>query len=317
MPRPIPRMFAKWTTYGRHSKGARTMRGWQIRPADVHELATAFDIYREYEFGGEPQSAPQDVPAYLHHVRETGRVLVAEQGGTIGGFAGLVTRGGVSFLTDLFVRPTLQSASLGRALLTAILPAGGVRCTCSTTDPRALALYTRAEMQPVWPQFALYGEGQIAIPASVRDITISAARLDDPGLIAWEAELGGRLRAQDLDFWNTAQRGVALWFRRGGKPIGYAIMRLRDATIRHPGAITIGPLGVCRVEDTAACTLAALGWARGQGGEVCLTLPGPHPALAPLLAAGLRIEDSYIFVASDGGAFSDPRRYISSGADLF
>lgn len=293
------------------------MHGWQIRPAEAHELAAAFAIYHEYEFGGGPQSALQDVPAYLSYVRETGRILVAERGGMIGGFAGLVTRGGVSFLTDLFVRPTLQSASLGRALLTAILPADGIRCTCSTTDPRALALYTRAGMQPVWPQFALYSKGRPAISASANDITIDEARLDDRNLIAWETAIGGRPRARDLAFWGVAQRGVALWFRRGGEPIGYATVRLRGGMIRHPEAMTIGPLGVRRVEDAAACTLAALEWARGRGAGICLTIPGPHPALAPLLAVGLRIEDSYIFVASDGGAFSDPRRYISSGADLF
>jgi len=294
------------------------VRDWQIRPAEVSDLAAAFDIYYAYESHGEPRPATVPVPAYLAHVRETGRLLVAEQAGAIIGFAGLVTRDAVSFLTDFFIRPTGQSGSIGQALLATVLPSEGVRCTCSTADPRALALYIRAGMRPVWPQFWLRGDGQ-AMRAPDQEIAIDEARSAeaDRALIAWETELGGRQRAQDLAFWREAHDSVTLLFRRDGEQIGYAIVRLKGGTMSDPSALTIGPLGVRHGGDAISCTLAAVKWVH-QHAEICyLTVPGPHPALAPLLESGFRIEEFYTFVSSDEGAFYDPHRYISSGADLF
>ncbi len=142
------------------------------------------------------------------------------------------------------------------------------------------------------------------------------ARADDQTLIAWEAEIGGRPRREDFAYW-AAHGAAALWFRRGGAILGYAIVRVRGGTVQHPDAGTIGPLGVLRAEDATACTLAALGWLRIRVDSLCLMVPGPHPALAALLAAGLRIEDAYSFATSGEVPFYDPRRYISSGPDLF
>ena len=298
------------------------MRDWQIREAEATDLAAAFDIYYEYETHGDKRPASFSVPAYLTHVRETGRLLVAEQSDAIVGFTGLVTRDAVSFLTDFFVRPTGQSASIGRALLTTILPKEGVHCTCSTADPRALALYIRAGMRPIWPQVWLRGDGRTTAHVDhgvTHGITIEEARSaqTDRALIAWEAELGGRQRAQGLTFWREAQGGIPLWFRRGDERIGYAIIRMRGRTLRDPAAVTIGPLGVREVADAAACTLAAVEWVRQRADIYYMTVPGPHPALAPLLESGCRIEDFYTFMSNDEGAFYDPHRYISSGADLF
>ena len=292
------------------------MAAWQIRPAAPDELAAAFAIYHDYEFRDDPAPPPLRVPDYLIHVARTGRVLVAAEAGRIVGYAGTIARGHVTFLTDLFVRPAAQSGALGRALLRVILPATGVRSTCSTADSRALSLYIRAGMRPWWPQFALHGAA--ILPGSLADgaVEIEVAPPDDPALTAWEAKIGGRPRAEDCAYW-AAHGASALWFRRDGATLGYAIVRARGGTVRHPDAGTIGPLGVRRAEDAAACTLAALGWLRARAKGVCLMVPGPHPALAPLLDAGLRIEDAYSFAASGDEPFYDPRRYISSGPDLF
>lgn len=99
--------------------------------------------------------------------------------------------------------------------------------------------------------------------------------------------------------------------------IGYAVARARGGNVQHADAGTIGPVGVRRTEDATACTLAALGWLRARADPLCLMIPGPHPALAMLLDAGFRIEDAYSFAASGDAPFYDPRRYISSGPDLF
>lgn len=302
-------MMRRWSARG-------VMADWQIRDAAPDELAAAFAIFRDCEFHDGPAPSFLAVPDYLRHVARTGRILVAAAGSRIVGYAGAITRGEVTHLTDLFVRPAVQSGSIGRALLTAILPSTGIRCTCSTADPRALSLYVRAGMRPWWPQFALYGA---AIPAGQRAaeaIEIEVARADDPTVGEWEREIGGRPRAEDFAFW-VARGATALWFRRDGTTLGYAIVCSRGGTVRHPDAATIGPLGVRRAEDAAACTLAALRWARAQADTLCLMVPGPHPALAALLAAGFRIEDAYSFATSGDRPFYDPCRYISSGPDLF
>lgn len=292
------------------------MADWQIRDAAPNELAAAFEIFRDYEYHDDPAPPPFVVPDFFPHVARTGRVLVAVAESRIVGYAGAITRGEVTHLTDLFVRPAVQSGSIGQALLTAILPTEGVRCTCSTADLRALSLYIRAGMRPWWPQFALYGEGLAAAALAEEAIAVEVAPADHLALTDWEREIGGRPRAEDFAYW-AAHGAVALWFRRAGTILGYAIVRVQGGTIRHPDAATIGPLGVRRAEDAAACTLAALGWARAQAAVLCLMVPGPHPALAALLRAGFRIEDTYSFATSGDEPFHDPRRYISSGPDLY
>ena len=65
------------------------------------------------------------------------------------GNASAVSRGPVVFLADLFVLPGQQSAGLGSALLRRVLPReGALRCTASSGDPRAQALYIRWGMRP-------------------------------------------------------------------------------------------------------------------------------------------------------------------------
>jgi hypothetical protein len=68
-------------------------------------------------------------------VFETGTMSVAEQDGRVLAFAGAITRGPVTFLTDLFVHPQTQS--------------------------RAQALYTREGMQPLFPHFNLQWQGPV------------------------------------------------------------------------------------------------------------------------------------------------------------
>lgn len=293
------------------------MAGWRIRDAVPDELAAVFDVFYEHAFHDQRDPPPARIPEYLGHVARTGRIVVADDAGRISGFAGLITRGEVSFLTDLFVRPSAQSASIGRALLGAILPAEGVRCTCSTADPRALSLYIRAGMRPWWPQFWLRGAAMPPERFAPLDIETVVGPPDDPALVAWEHELGGRPRTEDFAFWATEQQGVPLWFRRGGATIGYAIVRLGCGTLRIPDAATVGPVGARRATDAASCVLAALAWADARTNTLYLTVPGPHPALAPLLGLGFWIDEAYSFVSSGDAPCYDPQHYISSGADLF
>src|SRR5690349_17888127 len=93
-----------------------------VRPATPGDLGAICLIRYADEIAGETNPpAPGVAPAYLGHLLTTGQLLVGEQDGRIAGFAGLVQRGETSFLTDLFVDPSLQSAAIGRTLLRAIL----------------------------------------------------------------------------------------------------------------------------------------------------------------------------------------------------
>src|SRR5262245_55883910 len=128
-----------------------------VRPATAADLETLWEIRYADEIASEPNPPERgQVPPYLGHVLETGELLVADQDGAAVGFAGLVRRGATAFLTDLFVHPDRQSGAVGRTLLREILPrSGATLLTLSSTDPRALALYTRAGLQPRWPNMLL------------------------------------------------------------------------------------------------------------------------------------------------------------------
>src|SRR5215218_10742224 len=120
----------------------------RIRPAVAADLDRVWDIRHANDIAGQatvPHQGP--TPAYLTHLREHGSLLVAEKGNRIVGYAGLVNRGEVAYLTDLFVDPECQSATVGRQLLEQILPQDPtILSTLASTDHRAIALYTRAGM---------------------------------------------------------------------------------------------------------------------------------------------------------------------------
>src|SRR5437868_8068409 len=137
-----------------------------VRAASEHDLAAMYAVYylNEVEEAEHiPPMSPENVPAVLRHVFETGTMSVAEQEGRIVAFAGAITRGQVTFLTDLFVHPQIQSGGLGKTLLQHVLAQrpSPIRCTMSSTDPRAQALYTREGMQPLFPHFNLRWQGPL------------------------------------------------------------------------------------------------------------------------------------------------------------
>jgi hypothetical protein len=76
-------------------------------------------------------------------------------------------------------------------------------------------------------------------------------------------------------------------------------------------------IGVRAPTDAVACVLAAVEWARRHGRAVRISLAGPHPALAPLLAAGFRVAELETFCLSAEAPFFDARCYLPSGSDLF
>src|SRR4051794_22283082 len=106
------------------------------RPARETDLAQVHDVFYQNEVHDTPNPPlPDGIPSDLNHILETGTIYVAEQDDTILAFAASITRGNVTFLTDLFVRPEQQSSRLGQTLLEYVMPGNEqVRCTFSSTD---------------------------------------------------------------------------------------------------------------------------------------------------------------------------------------
>ena len=291
-----------------------------FRAARASDLASMYLVYYLSEVGeteGVDTALPLTVPSVLRHVFETGTMYVAEQDGQILAFAGAITRGPVTFLTDLFVHPRTQSGGLGKTLLSHVLPQDqGIRCTMSSTDPRAQALYVRLGMQPVFPHFNLLWQGHARQEQSPSDLKVVEGQAGDPAFLQWDAQVSGRTRPVDHAFWMRQQQSIPLWFRRQGVTVGYAYVRQVAETALTPQTWVVGPLGVSEPEDATACVLAATSWARPRAEMVRIDVPGPHPCLAPLLESGFHIIYVETFHSTATTPFFDARCYIPSGSDL-
>ena len=128
--------------------------------------------------------------------------------------------------------------------------------------------------------------------------------------------MSGRARPADHRYW-IAQGAIPVWFEGRGGRAGYGYIQTRsEGALWNPDAITVGPVGARRSADALDCVRAAVAFARTRAAVVRLAVPGPHPALAPLLEAGFRITYVETFVSSASTAFLDPARYAGSG-DFF
>jgi Acetyltransferase (GNAT) domain len=289
-----------------------------FRSANEAELRSVYEVFYQNELLDNPHlPLPGDIPPYLSHVLQTGTLFVAEKDGKILAFAGAITRGNISYLTDLFVLPSYQSGQLGKTLLRCVLPQDDlIHCTMSSSDPRALALYIRAGMRPQWPHFALRLEKSTHTWPLTSDMEIIEADPADPALISWDAQISGRLRPVDHQFWVREERAVPLWFRRQWQTVGYGYVRFGAEALPDPQSCTLGPIGASTQEDATACVLAAVNWAVQRAVVLHIDVPGPQPCLAPLLECGFHIISFDTFVSTAITPFFDARCYIASGGDL-
>jgi len=268
-----------------------------------------------------------------HHELATGQLWVAEHGGRLVGYAGLIERGGVAFLADLFVAPTFQSRGIGGALLEAALATPATAyCTMSSGDPRALALYVRAGLRPHWPHLALTTAAPMLARLPGDDVSVAVATPGDAALVAWDARVAGRRRPEDHGYWQGALGAVPVWFRRSGATVGYGYAWRRHGEGAGRSEVRLGPLGVASAADATPCLGALLRWV-AQRPDVagaprphdavtyCVALAGPHPALSALLRAGFRVTGVETFCCSVERLFFDPAAYVAltgpEGTSLF
>ena len=220
---------------------------------------------------GQPDGARAD---YVRLLLDTATVLVAnDDARTVAGWGAVRDCPLGSILTDLFVAPDRHGRGVGGALLRRLWPdqdVGG-RFTFASQHANALPLYARAGLQPGWLLLYLRGTATDVPRSSLATTEVSA----DAAACA-DAELAGGDRARDYAFWASTATPIVL--HDGARLVGAGVAR-RDGLVHLTCA------------DPAVATeslLAALG---GCGPEVSVCVPGPHPAVIPLLRNGFRVVD--------------------------
>jgi GNAT superfamily N-acetyltransferase len=244
-------------------------------------------------------------PAYLAYLLEHGTLLVAGRDGAVTGFGAsrLIGDGpaAVSMLCDLFVHPGTHGRGCGRAILSQLWPDGAVRprMTFSSQHAHALPLYTRFGLDAWWP--LLYLTGDVAAVRAPGGWTVTAASV--AGVAAAEQHWTGVDRYADHRAWAARPHGQPVRAFRHGElaAAGTAAGHGDEYGLVHLATAPDVPAG-----DAVLAVLASL---KAPDGRARVCLPGPHPAVRPLFAAGWRHRDSDVFMASDPGLL-DPRRAV-------
>jgi GNAT superfamily N-acetyltransferase len=286
-----------------HVSGA-FVEGVEVRPATrsdqdgVHALAASYGNLSHWP----------ERPDYLDHELATGILVVAVSEDTVVGFAGVLERGEVAFLADLFVHVDLLGRGIGRAILDVAFdhaPAP-LRATCASGDPRAVPLYESFGMRPIAPLLYLSGDRAAGLRLEV-DEMVEPSTVDDPEVIELDARTGPRRRAQEFAFLSKAG-AFAMVARAGGEAAGAAVVRVsRVAGSGHPREAFVSP-SFARTEEAAG--RAVLGAARvgaTRAEAVHAAIAEPHPALGPMLDAGFRIVDRDTIMASRADLFDVTR----------
>jgi GNAT superfamily N-acetyltransferase len=274
----------------------------EIRAATLDDVPSIRSLLAAHGDDG-PATTVDIVGPYLGHLIEHATALVSERAEEILAFGAGVNTGVSRHLADLFVRPDSLGQGIGRPLLAAVLGDAWPRTTFASADPRALPLYVRAGMTPLWPCLYLEGSSD-GLPAPDPTITIAAAA--PVPLSDLERAWTGAHRPIDHAFWASQADAEPFAVFEGGQPVALGYARARQAS----PARAIDRLVIRPGFDPIAPVLAAIRHgARGSAIVVCLF--GPQPVLPILLRARFRIIDRDQFMASDSGLI-DPIRLLPS-----
>jgi GNAT superfamily N-acetyltransferase len=268
------------------------------------------------------------MPDFLDAERAFGTLVVGEVDGRIVGFGGVLRRGEVSHLGDLYVLPEHQSSGVGRMILDRLLPSDTPRVTFASDDPRALGLYVKQGMRPVCPLIYLTSPPPEASLPRGSEVRVEETRVEETRVEetrdreAWngqapdgpatrgpvdgprpeagepsgvreagllDARLTGGDRTGSLS-WYAGLPGVTLHITHGG----YAFARVIDEDLE------LGPVGGETPQDCADAVFAAVAAHPGVE-EVQVAVPGVHPLLPQLVEAGWEIDDMDTFMATEPG----------------
>lgn len=243
-------------------------------------------------------------PAYCRYLIADGRLLVADAGGRILGFAGSIDVGRARLLADLFIGPASQGRGVGKALLDEILAGAAERFTFSSADPAALPIYARAGMLALWPLLYLRGPvGALTAPAEpeaseasgsswapVAGLEIHEVAVADAS--AWEQARTGLDRAAEYRYWGSRTASVTVAAEREGRRRAVGAVRLADGHARIEHLCLDDPA------DSLAVVAAIAAWVRRA--EVVAFVPGNSPLSIAMLRRGFAIEDLDTHMATPG-----------------
>jgi predicted N-acetyltransferase YhbS len=273
-------------------------------PADI-DVTNAVWSSTQSDIGPDP--LPEQ-PLALHEIR-TGRLIVAEVDGEIVGFGATLTRSGVLYLADLFVRPDHQDHGIGGRLAHALCAGHhGPSFTFASGDPRAQALYARLGMPAVEPYYYLRADAGRVQPWRSDVELVEAPRRE---LLDLDLAVTGRNRAVDVDYQSA---NGATWFLacRRQRPIGVVGVAPMWWSPWHPHGARVGPVLVLDPADLSMAMSAAVDAARHLDPEVdavTLFISSGSSLLAELLGAGFEIDDTDLLMASQRSLI-DSSRYV-------
>jgi predicted N-acetyltransferase YhbS len=263
-----------------------------VRPAQPEDDPGIAEVARR---NAQPDVQSGADSGYTAYLRERGTLFVAQMGSSVVGYGATLEIGAASLLADLFVDPAHHGAGTGGALLSALwphTPTESVRFTFASQDPRAISLYARTGLTSWWPLLYLQGR-----PTALPESAFRVVRVQ-PAVAAYaDKQLTGVDRRADLAFMSGRSANGGLVITDGGELVAAGV-------VGSGGLTHLTCLDRSAAADAVVAGLRTLGDAEGT---VCL--PGPHPAVPQLLAAGYRIADFDIYMATQPDALATTSAY--------
>lgn len=280
------------------------------RPAQADDLATADalvvasinDLTIRHGFGPMATASPPGFQLFSLQ-DDPGGLWVAEDGGSIHGFAWSWVCGDVWFLAQLFVDPARQGEGIGNALMLRTLEharqSGAVhRVLITFTFNRvSQSLYMRHGLFPRMPIYffsaARERVAQALPPSPLHAVAIdgSAGTLEKLAGIDARAIGFSREKHHHYLLHDPATRGVLLC--AGSNCIGYCYIGAKG----HIGPLAVTQAGMLHDAFATALKLAA----EGPADKVSAFLPGTcHGALSLALRQGMQITFPMLLMASPG-----------------
>ena len=226
-------------------------------------------------------------PVLAHLARtDPERFWMAAAGERTVGFGSAWRRGGLCYLSGLFVLPQWQGRGIGRGLLERAMhhdpsPAGMTAVVSSAANPVSNRLYAGHGMYPLMPVLYLRGP----VPARAREATLGRleavllSAVDLADLRTVDAAVTGIDRTADHAWLLDAGRSGWL-LRSRGMPAGYAYLG-GDGT---EGDDAVGPIATLLAEDQEAVLGFALAQAAERGAATAtVVVPGHNLSAQRLL----------------------------------
>ena len=279
-----------------------------IRPATDDDVAAIDSLLDGHDaVSAAPPLRPGLRAAHIRQALRRGTVHVAEVEGAVVGFGSTVDTGRALHLADLFVDREFLGRGIGSRLLPELFGDRWPRTTFASDDPRAMPLYIRAGMTPLWPNVYVTADER-RLPEVAEGFDYEPATVEQVAAI--EREWTGDDRSADHAMWGDRDGAQPFVVRRAGTVVAIVQARRR---IRGEGR-WIDRLRVAPTEDPLEASLAAMRFASAPGLEIGACIPGPSPALGVLVRSGFRVVDGDTFMASEPDLVDPLRTFVDPGA---